>query len=155
MSIEQELQQEQVSQLDLSNFVLIEIGTAVKDAVKQMREKNQTCAIITDQEDLVGIFTDHDIMVKIADDPETWNLPIDDFVTPSPLTVQANDPVSKALALMEDRRFRNVPVLGDDSQVVGNLTHYAMIKYLADRFPQSVYNQPPVPDRNPRKRNGA
>jgi CBS domain-containing protein len=57
--------------------------------------------------------------------------------------------------LMEDKRFRNVPVLGDDGHVVGNLTHYAMIKYLADRFPKSVYNQPPVPDRTPRKRNGA
>ncbi len=155
MSLEEDLQQEEINHLDLSNFTIIEIGISVKRAVKTMQQEGHNCAIITDRGELVGIFTDHDIMVKIADNPETWSLPIDDFVTPAPLTVKAKDPVNKALALMENKLFRNVPVLDDEGKVVGNLTHYALIKYLADRFPKSVYNQPPHPDRNPRKRDGA
>jgi len=56
---------------------------------------------------------------------------------------------------MDQERFRNVPVIDDQKRVIGNLTHYAIIKYLADRFPESVYNLPPIPDRVTRKRDGA
>ncbi|RME75841.1 MAG: CBS domain-containing protein [Chloroflexi bacterium] len=156
MSLEQDLQQEQVDRLDLSDFVTVEIGTSVGTTVKKMREAHHNCAIILDQGKLVGIFTDRDILQKIADQPETWSLPIDDFMTPSPLTVPASAPASEALALMDEHRFRNVPVVNQETgEVIGNLTHYAIIKYLADRFPESVYNQAPQPNRVPRKRDGA
>ncbi len=155
MSFEQDLQKEQVAHLDLSNYTSVEIGISVRRTIEQMRAEKHTCALITDQGALVGIFTEHDILTKIVDDPETWILPIDDFITPAPLTVKAKDPLHIALALMEKNHFRNVPVLDEDGKLKGNLTHYAIIKYLADRFPESVYNQPPIPDHNPQKRDGA
>lgn len=155
MSLEQELHQEQIAHLDLRNFTSVEIGISVRRTIAKMREEKNTCAIVTDQGALVGIFTEHDILAKIVDNPETWILPIDDFITLSPLTVKAKDSVQAALALMEENQFRNVPVLDEDGQVMGNLTHYAIIKYLADRFPESVYNLSPNPDRNPSNRGGA
>lgn len=155
MSLEQELQHEQVNHLDLSNFIAVEIGTSVKTVVEAMRTEQRNCAIVTDQGALVGIFTDHDILIKVAANPDTWQLPIDDFITLAPLTVNAADPVDKALALMNKNHFRNVPVLDDAGQVVGNLSHYAIIQYLANRFPESVYNLPPHPERTTRRRNGA
>ena len=155
MSLEQELQQAQVIHLDLSRFTAVEIGTSVKHTIEMMRTENHNCAIVTDQGVLVGVFTDHDILVKVVDNPETWNLPVDDFSTRSPLTVKAKDPVDKALVLMEKKQFRNVPVVDDEGTVIGNLTHHAIIEYLANRFPESGYNLPPNPEQNPRKRNGA
>jgi CBS domain-containing protein len=56
---------------------------------------------------------------------------------------------------MDEKHFRNVPVVNDNGQVIGNLTHHAIIKYLADRFPESVYNLPPDPDRVTSNRDGA
>lgn len=155
MNLEQELRQELVAHLNLNNFTSVEIGISVRRTIEKMREEKNTCAIITDQGALVGIFTEHDILAKIVDNPETWRLPVDDFITPSPLTVNEKDSVQVALALMEEKQFRNVPVLDEEGKVVGNLTHYAIIKYLADRFPESVYNQSPDPDRNPSERDGA
>lgn len=155
MGLEQELQQEQVIHLDLSHFISVEIGTSVKTTVEKMKAENHHCAIITDGGSLAGIFTDRDILMKIVGYPETWNRPIDDFMTPSPVTVNAKDAVDTALALMDDKHFRNVPVVDDKGAVVGNLTHYDLIKYLAGRFPESVYNLPPHPDRATRKRDGA
>ena len=138
MSLEQDLQQEQVAHLNLSHFSSIEIGTSVKTTIEIMRAENHHCALITDSGPLVGIFTDHDILGGMVDDPDTWNLPIDDFITPDPKTINAKEPVDKALALMDDKHFRNIPVVDDDGNVVGNLTQYAIIEYLADRFPESV-----------------
>jgi len=48
---------------------------------------------------------------------------------------------------MNEHRVRNLPVLDDTGKVIGNLTHYALIKFLADQFPESVYNLPPDPNR--------
>jgi CBS domain-containing protein len=76
-------------------------------------------------------------------------------MTPTPFTVNLNDGADLALALMDEKHFRNVPVINDEGQVIGNLTHYAIIKYLADHFPESIYNLPPDPDQVPHKRDGA
>jgi len=155
MTLEQDLQNERVIHLDLNGFTRVEIGASVKTTIEKMRAEHHHCAIITDQGLLVGIFTDRDILQKVAGQPQTWSYPIEDFMTPAPVTVSQTDAANAALALMNRKHFRNVPVLDEAGQVVGNLTHYAIIKYLADRFPESVYNLPPHPDRSPRQRDGA
>ena len=155
MSLEQDLQYEQVIHLDISNFTEIKSGTTVKNTVDKMRQNNHNCAIITSNGELAGIFTDRDLLNKVVDAPELWNRPIDNVMTHAPICVSTNDPAYEALELMDEKHFRNVPVIDKAGRVVGNLTHHAIIKYLADRFPQTVYNQPPDPNRVTQKRDGA
>ena len=155
MSLENDLKQEQVIHLDLSRFTAVKVGTTVKKTVEEMRKANHHCAIVTNRGVLAGIFTDRDLLRKVVDAPATWERPIEEVMTPEPITVNSKDPADKALALMDEKHFRNVPVLDDEGQVVGNLTHQAIVKYLADRFPESVYNLPPDPDRVTSNRDGA
>lgn len=155
MSLEHDLRREQVIHLDLTGFTAVECGTSVRHTVDKMRQKGHNCAFITNGGALKGIFTDRDVLRKVVDSPETWDKPIEMVMTPNPFTVKATDPADKALALMDERHFRNVPVLNKEGAIVGNLTHYAIIKYLADRFPESVYNLPPDPDQVADDRAGA
>lgn len=155
MTLESNLQQEKVIHLNLNNFTAVKSGTSVRETIDQMRQHSHHCAIITDSHSLIGIFTDRDILRKVVDAPETWDNPVDEVMTPTPSTVNLNDAADRALALMDEKHFRNVPVINDEGQVIGNLTHYAIIKYLADHFPESVYNLPPDPDRVTHKRDGA
>lgn len=155
MSLENDLQQERVMHLDVGSFTVVESGTTVKATVEKMRAENHNCAIITKGKKLAGIFTDRDLLNKVVNAPTLWAGPIDGVMTESPITVNTNDPAYQALDLMDEQHFRNVPVVDNTGQVVGNLTHYAIIKYLADRFPESVYNQPPDPNRVSENRDGA
>ena len=155
MSLEHNLQQEQVIHLNLTEFTEVECGTSVKATVEKMRQESHNCAFVTDKGTLVGIFTDRDILRKVVDIPEIWERPIEEVMTAKPLFVNSKDPAVTALDLMDEKRFRNVPVLDDEGAVIGNLTHYAVIKYLADSFPESVYNLPPDPDRVASNRDGA
>ena len=155
MSLEKDLQQERVIHLDLSRFTAVKVGTTVQETVEKMRQAGHHSAIVTKDGKLAGIFTDRDLMRKVVDTPGTWNDPIENVMTLDPITVNSNDPAFKALALMDEKHFRNVPVVDDTGQVIGNLTHYAVIKYLADRFPESVYNLPPDPDAVASNRDGA
>ena len=155
MSLEQDLQVEQVIHLDLSAFTVVEYTTSVRDTVDKMRRASHNCAFVTRSGALEGIFTDRDILRRVVGSTDVWDSAIETVMTSSPLTVKATDPANKALALMDEQHFRNVPVLNDDGVIVGNLTHYAIIKYLSDRFPESVYNLPPDPDQVAGDRIGA
>jgi CBS domain-containing protein len=155
MSLEHDLRQEQVIHLNLTEFTEVESGTSVRATIKKMRQENHNCAFITNQGKLTGIFTDRDILRKVVDVPQSWDQPIETVMTAQLSTVNSSDAADAALNLMNEKHFRNVPVLDDKGSVIGNLTHYAVVKYLADRFPESVYNLPPEPDRVTRNRDGA
>jgi CBS domain-containing protein len=155
MRLEHNLRQEQVIHLNLTEFTEVEIGTSVKTTIEKMRRENHNCAFITEDGKLVGIFTDRDILRRVVNSTETWHRPIEDVMTPSPYSVNSTDPADAALNLMNQKHFRNVPVLDANGVVIGNLTHYAIIKYLADHFRESVYNLPPDPDSVASDRDGA
>jgi CBS domain-containing protein len=155
MSLEKDLQYEQVVHLDVSDYTQIKLGTSVKDTVAQMRRENNNCAIVIQNGNPVGIFTERDLLNRVIGAAAAWDGPIDDVMTKSPATVRTNDPAYSALEIMEKNHCRNVPVVDKSGAVIGNLTHYAIIKYLADRFPSIIYNLPPEPNRVMDDRDGA
>jgi signal-transduction protein with cAMP-binding, CBS, and nucleotidyltransferase domain len=155
MNLEKDLQYEQVVHLDVSDYTQVKLGTSVKDTVGQMRRENNNCAIVIQHGNLVGIFTERDLLTRVIGSTEAWEGPIDDVMTTSPTSVMTNDPAYSALEIMDKNHCRNVPVVDQDGTVIGNLTHYAIIKYLADRFPSTIYNLPPESDRITDHRDGA
>ena len=155
MPLEQGLQQEKVMHLDLNEYTVVDCEVTIRETVERMREAENHCAFVTREGKLAGIFTDRDILRRVVAANEGWDGAIEHVMTADPLTVKNTDAADKALALMDEKHFRNVPVVNDSGEIVGNLTHYSIIKYLSDRFPESVYNLPPDPDQVPDNRIGA
>jgi len=155
MSLERDLRAEQVARLDLSAFTLVASGASVAEVLQQMRQEGHGCALVSRAGQLVGIFTERDVLLKVVDRPETWTGPIDAVMTPHPNTVGPLDSVATALGLMNRGRYRNVPVVDADGSIVGNLTHYALLRFFSDRFQPEIYNLPPDPDQVPKAAEGA
>jgi predicted transcriptional regulator len=155
MSLERDLQVEQVAHLDLSFFTRVPSDTRVDAVIEQMRREGQGCALVTGRGRLIGIFTERDVLRKVIDRPDTWLATIDTVMTPEPNTVLPTDSVGAALRLMNRGHYRNVPVVSADGNIVGNLTHYAILKFFSDRFQQEIYNLPPDPDQLPKAPEGA
>ena len=99
MSLENDLQHEQVIHLDLTQFTAVKAGTSVRDTLEKMRQNSHHSAIVTKDGVLAGIFTDRDLMRKVVDTPETWDDSIDKVMTPEPMTVNSSDPAYSAMAL--------------------------------------------------------
>jgi signal-transduction protein with cAMP-binding, CBS, and nucleotidyltransferase domain len=154
MSLNEELQTEQVSHLNLTKFSRAESGTLVRAALDQMRQDKSYVCLVTAGNRLVGIFTERDVLRKVVTAPETLDEPIDNVMTQNPITVTPQTPAAEALWLMEEHHFRNLPVVGEDGAVIGNMTHAAIINYLGARYPVEVLNLPPDPDQFPRKPEG-
>jgi len=154
MSVEHDLHTEQVAHLDLSEYTQIESGTTVHDTVAKMRAERHNCAFITQNGKLTGLFTDRDVLRRVVDRPDLWSHPIEEVMTHHPKTIRADQPTGDALQIMNDLHFRNTPVLEEDGTIAGNLTHFSIIRYLADHFPENVYNLPPQPDHFGEEREG-
>jgi signal-transduction protein with cAMP-binding, CBS, and nucleotidyltransferase domain len=146
MSLEQELRAERVSHLNLAGFCQIDAGATVAKVLRLMRDEGHNVCLIKEGKELVGIFTDRDVMRNIAASPDSWQLPVDHVMTRNPLTTSLDASAAEALWLMDDIHVRNLPVLDGDGGVVGNMTHRSVIEYLATRYPKEVQNRPPRPD---------
>ena len=155
MSIQQDLRSERVGRLDLSDYVAGESGTKVIDVLHRMRDQRHNCALVTRNGRLIGVFTERDVLRKVVDAPETWDQPVDRFMTPGPQTARPEDNLGRALDLMNAGHYRNMPVVDDEGRVLGDLTQSGVIKFLSDRFPQEVYNLSPEPEQVAKARDGA
>ena len=154
MSLEQELQSEKVSHLDLSGFSQVTSGVTVRDTLARMRaDKHNTCLIIKDGR-LVGIFTDRDVLRKVVTEPAILESRIDDVMTSNPITIHPNSTAAEALKLMDDNHFRNLPAVDEVGTIHGHMTHQTIIHYLAARYPKEVLNRSPLPDLFPKKPEG-
>ncbi len=154
MTLENELRTEQVSHLDLAGFSTATAATPVGTVISRMRAEKQNVCLVTADDKLVGIFTDRDILTKVVDQPGILEEPIDRVMTAAPVTVTAAMSAADALRLMQKGHFRNLPVLDDGGNILGNMTHQSILGYLAARYPIEVLNLPPDPERFPRKPEG-
>jgi CBS domain-containing protein len=154
-SVESQLLTEPISQLDLDDYCVVTADTTVRETVEQMRDVHQNCAIVIGKgSQVVGILTDRDVLKRIVTQPETWDQPVETVMTPSPDTIRMSATAGEALNMMEDGHYRNVPVVNEKGVIRGNVTYYAILKFLTDHFASTVYNLPPDPTNFAQDRHG-
>jgi predicted transcriptional regulator len=154
MSLKEELRAEQVGQLDLKKYCRVESGTTVRETLSRMRAEESHCAFVVRDSKLVGIFTERDVMRRVAVAPQTLDGPVDEVMTAQPVTVLPDTSAADALWLMDDHQFRNLPVVDRQGRILGDMTYGAIIQYLAARYPIEVMNRPPRPEQFPSKPEG-
>lgn len=145
-SIEKQLLAELVTKLELSDFCIVTADTTVRETIDTMRSLRRNCAFVVGRgTKLIGLFTDRDVLKRVVTHPETWDQPVESIMTPTPQTIPLTASAQDALQLMEAGHFRNVPVINERGAPIGNITHYAVLRFLSDHYPQAVYNLPPDP----------
>jgi CBS domain-containing protein len=154
MNLKEDLRTEQVTHLDLTGFCQVETGFTVRAVVEKMRQENVNVCLVMDQGNLVGILTDRDVLRRVADRREVWEKPVSSVMTPNPITIDQSASAADALWLMDEKRIRNLPAVDRTGKVVGNMTHQAIINYLAARYPIEILNLPPDPDQIPEQVDG-
>lgn len=102
------------------DLVCMAPGTPVRDAVRMMAEKRIGAILVMEDGRLEGIFTERDVTVRVVAaglDPEAT--PLSAVMTASPDTLEPDAKAIEALNLMEERRYRHLPVVASDGRVMG------------------------------------
>jgi CBS domain-containing protein len=126
---------QQIRELMTLNPVSMPDTASVQEAARAMRDQDIGDVIVIKHNQVCGIVTDRDIVVRIvaeAQDPATTTLA--DIYSHSLLTVTPTDSIEHAVRLMRDHAIRRLPVL-EGGKAVGIVS---LGDLAVEREPQSV-----------------
>ena len=96
--------------------------TTVSEAAKLMKNDDIGSLPILDGEQLAGMVTDRDIVIRaIAEGKDARGMPVREVASRELVTVNADEELSSALQLMASQQVRRLPVVDDDGRLVGIL----------------------------------
>jgi CBS domain-containing protein len=132
MSIAEALSATPVSSVDLTRYVAVPADVSVGETVGLMCAAGRSSACVVKDDELVGVFTQRDILQRVIGRPASWHRPITEEMTRPVHTMSNEASVADGLAIMNDRWIRSVPVLDYENRLVGNLSFYAVIKTIGN-----------------------
>lgn len=109
----------------VENIMRREVVTAFADepvikVAHLMLEKNVRSVVIIDKENKpVGIITDTDVLFRGIGSCNLYETPIKKIMTPNPLTASPTDNVLDIVKIMEEKKFRRMPVVNGDGILIG------------------------------------
>ena len=132
-----------ISDFDLREPLIIELGTCLENVLDNMQKTNNNCVLTLSNERLNGILTERDILLKVTGKGYDLQLTtIDEFITPNPEYVSPENPLAYALNKMYVGGFRNVPVVNDEMYPIGIISISDIISTIADYFHNEIINLP-------------
>jgi CBS domain-containing protein len=128
---------------------------SVAEAVAVMRQHRVGCVLVCRDDQLLGLFTERDLMRRVLAAGRPLDLPMSAVMTPKPVVVSPKDSIGSAIRRMEEGGYRHLPVIDEGGRPVGVLSVKRIVHYLVEHFPTTVYNLPPDPSVFPREAEGA
>jgi CBS domain-containing protein len=94
----------------------------VFDAVKLMVERNVGALLVTDDDEITGIFTERDYLRRIAvEGRRSRDTLVRDVMSSPVVVITPETSVEESMAMMSERRIRHLPVV-DDGGIAGMIS---------------------------------
>jgi len=135
---------ERVTVLRTDDYIAVSPHTPLSQAIEAMKRDEGGCVIILDDGRLAGIFTERDLLTKILGEDVDSESPIANWMQPVVETLSPEATVGEAVRLMNERSFRNIPLVRS-GEVIGSISVFDIITYLAECYPKTTMNLPPLP----------
>ncbi len=125
-------------------------SATVLEAVRAMNEVRVGSMVVMDGDDLVGIFTERDVLTRVLDGGiDAATTPVSDVMTSEVVTVGPQLTVEEAMAVVTQERCRHLPVMEGDKLLglvsAGDLTRRVaglqeqhiehLVKYITRQYP--------------------
>lgn len=129
--LEEAIAERTVAELQHQPHASVGPDELVVTAVAQLASQHVACLTVEENGKLVGLFTDRDVLTRVALDREALQLTVRDVMTENPVFVYAEDPVAATLCVMAVSGYRHVPVLNTAKKVVGIVSPQRVTKFLS------------------------
>jgi CBS domain-containing protein len=131
--------------------------TSLIDCIRAIQRSGvgDSVLVVTPGGHLVGVLTERDIFAHLVGTDEDLDKPVETMLVTEPRTLRLDQTVRDALGLMQDGRYRNVPLLDEQGQLAGIVRQHDLIRFMAESFPQELLNLPPRPRGAAREAEGA
>lgn len=97
-------------------------GTFLADVARQMRDLDVGIIPVVNDGELIGVITDRDITIRAtAAGLNPFEVTVQDFISPNPVSVSPDDDLDEARKLMADKQIRRLMVT-EGNQLIGILS---------------------------------
>ncbi|MEE2742453.1 MAG: CBS domain-containing protein [Bdellovibrionota bacterium] len=118
-----------VKDIMTKELVTIDQDCTVLEACQLMTEhKIGAVVILSPIKDAIGIFTERDLLNRVASKEKPYGDKVRDYMTPNFVCVQAEDELEGIAKIMIDNNFRHLPV-ADGHDVVAMLSIRDIVKH--------------------------
>lgn len=120
-----------VSAIESRPFVTVPPTITVEEAMTKLVDLSIACLLVSENDRLVGIFTERDALNKVALEYEQLkHRPVAEFMTSNPVFVYSTDSPAAALAVMAAAGFRHVPVIDLNNCITGVISPQRVTAFL-------------------------
>ncbi|HQZ02348.1 MAG TPA: CBS domain-containing protein [Thauera sp.] len=116
-----------------STFHAVRQTDSVFDALSLMAQFDIGCVLVTDDDRLIGIFTERDYARKVVlKGLLSRDVRVGDLMTPNPCTIAPTSSVDEVMHTMTENRFRHLPVV-QHGKIIGIVTIGDMVKSIVSQ----------------------
>ncbi len=146
MAIQDALKADKIKLLALEPPLIVERRTPLREVLERMRAhpKGEAALVVEDRKP-VGIFTERDVLLKLALSGVKLSEPIEKYMNTRLSCLSVEDSLGEAVRVMNEKKYRHIPLLNAKGELAGSLTIRDVLNWLAEAFPQVVLNLPPRP----------
>ncbi len=124
-----------VARLNPPEHTTVSLNDSVESVAETMKKRRAGCVIVEDNHRPVGVFTERDLLMKVAGKPiDRARTNIRTLMTAPVETVKASDTIAYVLNKMSIGGYRHLPIADDTGRVTGVISVRNILEYLAGRF---------------------
>jgi CBS domain-containing protein len=143
-----------ISNLPVREPVQVPPAASLGAVIEAMHARRHGAALVVDNGELVGIFSERDLIHRVDHADPAWrDIPVSEVMTARPMIIRQDDTVAEALRRMHVGKRRHLPILPADGDgkprtttAMGIVSIRDILAYVAARFPGQFLNLPPDPE---------
>ena len=134
--------------------VEIASDASLGEALAVLCQEDAGCLVVVAGGRMEGTLTDRDVVEHCFASDVDLGAPVRAFMRRDPPTIGPEGSVETALAILDRRRVRHVPIVDAAGRAQGVVSARAIIDFLAESVPTLILNQAPEPTRPLARREG-
>ena len=105
---------DKVSDVMTDSVETVEPSDSAQDAAKKMASADVGAILVVDGDELKGIVTDRDVVVKaVAEGKDPSDVKVEEICSSDTTTIEPDADIDQAIELMRDNKVRRLPVVDD------------------------------------------
>jgi signal-transduction protein with cAMP-binding, CBS, and nucleotidyltransferase domain len=119
-----------VGEIMSGQVLTVDEGQSISQSTELMMKKNSSAVVVTEEQRPKGIFTERDLLKRVINKvSDTTKTPVREVMTTPLISMPGTTHIGDVLAEMYRRDIRNMPVKGDDEDLLGIVSMADVLRY--------------------------
>lgn len=106
-----------VGELGPDDVVTEDRDATLTDIAEKLRSENVGAVVVTEDDEPVGLVTDRDVALAVADGDDVAERSVEDAMTEDPVTLRADEEAIEIARTIGEHNVRRIPVVDDDGKL--------------------------------------